>query len=72
MSFTGIRRDCPATASVTTCTAPGARPSMPSAAGPKPPAGIEIGASAAPAAILGREAIYQKTVRKWADFHIDV
>ncbi len=40
--------------------------------GSKPPADIEIGASAALTAILGREAIYKKTVMKWSDFHIDV
>ena len=40
--------------------------------GSKPPADIEIGASAALTAILGREAIYGKTVTRWADFHIDI
>ena len=40
--------------------------------GSKPPADIEIGASGALTAILGREAIYKNTVTKWADFHIDI
>ena len=40
--------------------------------GGPPPAGIEIGATAALTAILGREAIYQKTVMNWAGFGIDI
>jgi predicted dehydrogenase len=40
--------------------------------GKKPPAGIDIGATAALTAILGREAIYKKTVTKWADFGIAI
>jgi hypothetical protein len=36
--------------------------------GGKPPAGIDIGETAALTAILGREAIYRKTVTRWADF----
>jgi hypothetical protein len=36
--------------------------------GGKPPAGIDIGETAALTAILGREAIYRKTVMRWADF----
>jgi predicted dehydrogenase len=40
--------------------------------GGKPPAGIDIGETAALTAILGREAIYRKTVTKWADFGADV
>jgi len=40
--------------------------------GGAPPAGIEIGATAALTAILGREAIYQKTVMKWSGFGIDI
>jgi myo-inositol 2-dehydrogenase / D-chiro-inositol 1-dehydrogenase len=40
--------------------------------GKKPPAGIEIAATAALTAILGREAIYRQTVTNWADFHIDL
>lgn len=38
----------------------------------KPPAGIEIGATAALTAILGREAIYRQTVTRWADFKIEI
>ena len=40
--------------------------------GKQPPAGIEIGASAALTAILGREAIYNKTVTRWSDFHSEI
>ncbi|HEY2018189.1 MAG TPA: Gfo/Idh/MocA family oxidoreductase [Bryobacteraceae bacterium] len=40
--------------------------------GKKPPADIEIGATAALTAILGREAIYRKTVTRWSDFKIDI
>ncbi len=40
--------------------------------GGKPPAGIEEGATAALTAILGRQAIYEKAVKNWADFHIDL
>jgi predicted dehydrogenase len=38
----------------------------------KPPAGIDIGATAALTAILGREAIYRKTVTRWGDFGAEV
>lgn len=38
--------------------------------GGKPPAGIDIGETAALTAILGREAIYRKTVTRWADFEV--
>ncbi len=40
--------------------------------GKKPPADIEIGATAALTAILGREAIYQKRVKEWREFGVDL
>jgi predicted dehydrogenase len=40
--------------------------------GTKPPADIEIGATGALTAVLGREAIYRKTVMNWADFHLPI
>jgi myo-inositol 2-dehydrogenase/D-chiro-inositol 1-dehydrogenase len=40
--------------------------------GGKPPAGIDIGATAALTAILGREAIYRKTVMNWTGLGIDI
>ncbi len=38
----------------------------------KTPAGIEIGATAALTAILGREAIYQRKVTEWREFGVDL
>ncbi len=38
--------------------------------GKKPPADIEIGATAALTAILGREAIYRKTMLSWSDLGV--
>ena len=40
--------------------------------GAKTPAGIEIGATAALTAILGREAIYQRKVTEWREFGVDL
>ena len=40
--------------------------------GKKSPAGLEIGATAALTAILGREAIYQKRVMEWREFGVDI
>ena len=40
--------------------------------GGKTPAGIEIGATAALTAILGREAIYQRKVTEWREFGVDL
>ncbi len=40
--------------------------------GKKPPADINIAATAALTAILGREAIYKKTVMNWADLKVEI
>ena len=40
--------------------------------GKKPPADIEIGATAALTAILGREAIYRKTMMNWSDLGVRI
>jgi len=40
--------------------------------GKKPPADIVIGATAALTAILGREAIYRKTVMNWSDLGVQI
>jgi hypothetical protein len=40
--------------------------------GSKPPADVNVGATAALTAILGREAIYRKTVTTWRELGVEI